>query len=166
MPFPSDPDLLVLLGLRLASFGPAEAVAEAAGLTPPEVDSRLAALGDEGLAAFRDGRRSGWMLTPEGRAAGERRLAAELDAAGARGAVMAAYGRFLGVNQACSIPAPPGSCVRSTVPGAQRPHRPGPRRRGGRQAGRPRRHGAAGVRRPGRRPRPLRRLRAPPVRGA
>ena len=32
MPEPSDPDLLVLLGLRLRSFAPAEAVAETVGL--------------------------------------------------------------------------------------------------------------------------------------
>lgn len=99
MPYPSDPDLLVLLGLRLTSFGPTESVAEAAGLTEAEVAPRLGDLADAGLAAFRDGRRTGWMLTPAGRGEGERRLGAELDAAGARGIVSEAYHRFLRVNQ-------------------------------------------------------------------
>ena len=95
----SDPDLLVLLGLRLRSFAPADAVAETVGLTPADVEARLQALGADDRARFRDGRMTGWMLTPAGRADGERRLAAELDAAGQRDAVLAAYRRFLSINQ-------------------------------------------------------------------
>ena len=95
----SDPDLLVLLGLRLRSFAPADAVAETVGLTPADVEARLQALGADDRARFRDGRMTGWMLTPAGRADGERRLAAELDAVGRRDAVAGAYRRFLSVNQ-------------------------------------------------------------------
>jgi hypothetical protein len=99
MPFPSEPDVLVLLGLRLASFGPSDVVAEAAGLTGSETAERLPVLAEAGLALHRDGRRPGWMLTPAGRAEGERRLADELDASGARDLVTDAYHRFLAVNQ-------------------------------------------------------------------
>jgi hypothetical protein len=99
MPYPSDPDVLVLLGLRLRSFAPAAVVAEAAGLPEAEVASRLDSCAERGLALFRDGRMTGWMLTPEGRTEGEHLLAAEMDHLGGRDAVGAAYERFLAVNQ-------------------------------------------------------------------
>src|SRR5690606_2774878 len=50
-------------------------------------------------ARFREGRLSGWALTPAGRAEGERLLAAELDDTGLRGLVEDAYRRFLALNQ-------------------------------------------------------------------
>jgi hypothetical protein len=99
MPPASDPDLLVLLGLRLRSFAPAPVIADSVGLAAPEAESRLEALASADLARFRDGRMTGWMLTPAGRGDGERRLAAELDASGAREAVTGAYRRFLAINQ-------------------------------------------------------------------
>jgi hypothetical protein len=99
MPSPSDPDLLVLLGLRLRSFAPAAAVAETAGLAEADTEARLQLLAQGGLARFRDGRTTGWMPTPEGRTEGEARLAAELDATGTRAAVDGAYRRFLTINQ-------------------------------------------------------------------
>jgi hypothetical protein len=99
MPAPSDPDLLVLLGLRLRSFAPVHAVAESAGLDLDDVADRLARFERAGLVRLRERPTSGWMLTADGRATGERLLAAELDGAGARPAVVAAYLRFLAVNQ-------------------------------------------------------------------
>lgn len=98
MPTASDPDLLVLLGLRLRSFAVASVVADAAGLPTPETESRLAQLAVADLARFRDGRMTGWMLTPAGREAGEAALAAELDGSGSRSPVTAAYQRFLAIN--------------------------------------------------------------------
>jgi hypothetical protein len=99
MPYPTDPDALVLLALRLRSFAPADVVAETAGLPEMVVAPRLEASGEAGLARFRDGRMTGWMLTAEGRVEGERLLAAELRASGLRPVVDAAYRRFLAVNQ-------------------------------------------------------------------
>jgi hypothetical protein len=46
----------------------------------------------------RDGRISGWSLTPVGRAAGERFLSAELDAVGCRDLVEDAFARFHELN--------------------------------------------------------------------
>jgi hypothetical protein len=99
MPEPSDPDLLVLLGLRLRAVATAEALVSTTGLPAHEVADRLAAFDGSGLVTFRDGRLSGWMLTTRGRVEGERRLAAELDATGTRAAVGHAYQRFLAINQ-------------------------------------------------------------------
>jgi hypothetical protein len=98
MPVPSDPDLLVLHGLRLQGFAEVEAVAEAVGLDHDEVAKRLDAFDADGLVRHRQGRVSGWTLTAAGRAHGERLLADELDAVGARDAVTDAYQRFLGHN--------------------------------------------------------------------
>ena len=98
MPAASDPDLLVLLGLRLRSFAPAETVAEAVGLDASDVGSRLTAFAEQAWVRHRDGRVSGWMLTPAGRAEGERRLAAELTPEG-HAAIERGYGSFLGLNQ-------------------------------------------------------------------
>jgi len=97
---PSDPDLLVLLGLRLRAVATAEAVAETVGLGVEQVTPRLEELGRAGLAEDRGGRLAGWMLSPQGRAEGERLLAAELDDASARPVVSGGYQRFLAVNQA------------------------------------------------------------------
>ncbi len=95
----SDATTLTLLGLRLKGFGSAEAVAELVGLDETAVTSELeAAAGDE-LVMYREGGAvSGWALLPAGRAAGEKRLAAELDEAGARTVVTGAYEDFLDLN--------------------------------------------------------------------
>ncbi len=95
----SAADLLVVHALRVRGFVGADVVASAAGLDEAEVDTLLAGLDAAGHARHRDGRVSGWMLTPEGRARGEALLAAELDATGARPAVEAAYRDFLEANQ-------------------------------------------------------------------
>ncbi len=99
MSHPSSPHLLTTLNLRLKGFVGAEVVADAAGLDLEAVEATLAELEAAGHARYREGRISGWMLTPEGRAAGEAELAAELDAAGARDVVTAAYQAFLAMNQ-------------------------------------------------------------------
>jgi len=95
---PSSPSLLVLHGLRLGAFKPADAVAELVQLPVEVVVAELAAAEAAGLAVYRDGRLSGWSLTPTGRAEGERRLAAELDATSARAEVDACYRLFLACN--------------------------------------------------------------------
>lgn len=94
----SEPRLLALHGLRLAGFAPCEAVAERAGLDLPAVEAELTGLAAAGLARFREGRLTGWVLTSEGRTACERALAEEVGACGAADAVRAAYERFLALN--------------------------------------------------------------------
>ena len=93
-----EPRLLALHGVRLGGLVDADRVAATTGLSSPVVTAELTAAVDAGLARRRDGRMSGWMLTAEGRAEGERLLGAELDAAGARAVVVDLYRRFLTVN--------------------------------------------------------------------
>jgi hypothetical protein len=90
--------LLVLHGLRLAGFKPADKVAELVGLPTDVVEVELAALSASSLVTYRDGRLSGWSLTPDGRAEGERRLSAQLDEAGCRAEIDACYQEFLQLN--------------------------------------------------------------------
>lgn len=98
VPVASPTSLLVLQASRLAGFAPLERVAAVYDLDPAVVAAELAGLAVAGLAAHRDGRRSGWSLTPSGRAEGERRLAAELDAAGLRDEVTDCYRAFTVLN--------------------------------------------------------------------
>src|SRR5689334_6766118 len=95
----SDPDLLVLHGLRLKSFAPAEVVAELTGVPIEGVVARLEAFRDKEWSRYREGVLTGWMLTAAGRIEAERMLADELDAVGARADIDAAYRRFLLLNQ-------------------------------------------------------------------
>lgn len=95
----SDPELLVLLGLRLASFAPPARIAELTGLPEATVREHLPGLAEQQLARERTGRVAGWSLLPAGRVEGERLLAAELDAQGLRGDVDACYRRFLALNR-------------------------------------------------------------------
>jgi len=98
VPVVSPTSLLVLQASRLAGFAPVERVAAVYDLDPAAVARELAELAAAGFATHRDGRRSGWSLTPAGRAEGERRLAAELDAAGVRDEVTDCYRAFTGLN--------------------------------------------------------------------
>ena len=99
MTAPSDPRFLVLHGLRLKGFADAAAVAEAGGVDEADAKPLLDTLVVEELATYREGRLSGFALTPAGRAHHAELIAAELDAAGQRDAVHGAYTRFLAINQ-------------------------------------------------------------------
>ena len=94
----SDSQMLVLHGLRLKGFAEADAVAALVGLEPAEVSTQLEQLKDEELVLYREGRLTGWALTPAGRRAQEQALQAELGACGARDAVFDVYKRFLDLN--------------------------------------------------------------------
>jgi hypothetical protein len=98
MSAPSDPTTLAMHGLRLKGFAEADAVADTVGLTEGEAKLRLDQLVADDLATYREGRISGFSLTPAGRTEHARRLAVELDAAGQRGDVEAAYRDFLVLN--------------------------------------------------------------------
>jgi hypothetical protein len=94
----SDARFLVLHGLRLKGFAEPDAVANIVGLDPSEVDTVLKELADGELVLRREGRISGWALTPSGRERHAVLVGPDLEAAGARPVVEDAYRRFLEVN--------------------------------------------------------------------
>lgn len=100
MPEPraTDPALTVLHALRCGGHAGLEAVSRTAGLPEPDVESLLIDLAVDGLVTRSPGPLGGWGLTDAGRAADTERIAAELDTAGARPAVAAAFERFLVLN--------------------------------------------------------------------
>jgi hypothetical protein len=89
---------MAMHGLRLKGFAEASAVAELVDLEEAEVKGLLDQLVLDHLASYRDGRLSGFTLTPAGRVEHARLLSEELDTHGVREAVHAAYTRFLGHN--------------------------------------------------------------------
>lgn len=91
-------DLLVLHTLRCMGFTGLSRVAEAAGLSEPDVESELLDLEAIGLTMQDRGDFGGWGITEAGRTTDAERVATELDAAGARPAVAAAFERFLVLN--------------------------------------------------------------------
>ena len=95
MSAPSDPVTLVLHGLRLKGFAEAGVVAEVVAVPDTEAKAILDSLVADGLASYRDGRLSGFTLTPLGRDEHLRRLAEELAAHDVREAIHAAYRGFL-----------------------------------------------------------------------
>jgi hypothetical protein len=98
MSAPSDVRTLVMHGLRLKGFAEAAAVGEAVGVDESDAQPILDQLVVDELATRRDGKMSGFSLTRPGREEHERLLAAELDASGARPAILDAYRRFLQLN--------------------------------------------------------------------
>lgn len=85
--------------LRLKSFADTDVVAEAAKVPADRTKQVLDSLAESELVRYREGRMTGWMLMPEGRAHGERLLAEQLDNAAKRDELDAIYRRFLEHNQ-------------------------------------------------------------------
>lgn len=98
MPAASDPGFLVLHALRIKGFASATVVSTLTAMAEEEVTAQLEKAGANGLATQREGRISGWALTSSGRAEHLRLIAEELDGAGARAAIDAAYRRFHDIN--------------------------------------------------------------------
>jgi hypothetical protein len=98
MGVPSDLRTLVVHGLRLKGVTEAGPLASVLGIDEARTAQLLEEVAAEGLARYRDGRFSGYSLTPEGRHALAALLAQELDAAGLRGAVEVCYERFRDLN--------------------------------------------------------------------
>jgi hypothetical protein len=96
--YPADPRLVVVTCVRLKGFADVGPIVDASGLDAADVDGLLAELGTHELARHRDGRVSGWTLTPAGRALHAELVAAELAAAGCEAQIKAAYREFLGLN--------------------------------------------------------------------
>jgi hypothetical protein len=89
----------VLHALRVKGFAETDVLAEVTHLDDVTVVRALEGFADEGLATRKAGIEvSGWVLTPQGRAEHEKRLAEELDAAGARSEVEKGYRAFLALN--------------------------------------------------------------------
>jgi hypothetical protein len=89
---------LVLHALRLKGFADTPVVAAVAGLAEDEALRHLEKASSAGQATRRDGRISGWALTPDGRHRHAELIAGELAGAGAQPAVEDGYRRFLDVN--------------------------------------------------------------------
>lgn len=104
----SDSVLRVLHAVRTLGYADVERLAARAHLRAHEVDEHLLDSQAHGLVTWTSfGGDSGWSLTEAGKAHGERLVAAELDEAGARDAVVAAHHDFLTVNDLVS-----GACTR------------------------------------------------------
>jgi len=89
---------VVVTCVRLKGFADVAPIVEASGLERPVVDEILADLGANAFARRRDGRVSGWTLTPAGRALHAELVAAELAACGCEADIEASYQAFLGLN--------------------------------------------------------------------
>jgi hypothetical protein len=94
----ADTRLLVLHAVKLKGFADDPVVAAHVGLGPTEARAALEKLAADGLAVRRDGRLSGWSLTADGRAAHAALIREEIDGAGCRAPLDAAYRSFLGLN--------------------------------------------------------------------
>ena len=94
----SDPDFLVLHALRLKGFADTPAVGALALIEQDDVTRRLEKAAADDLVTYRSGRISGWALTPAGRSRHRELLVDELERAGTRDQVEAAYRSFLTVN--------------------------------------------------------------------
>ena len=100
MSYRSAPEDLALHGVRVLGFATASRVAARYRLDGDTVEESLLdyeALGWVGRSSFAGS--SGWSITEAGRVENERRLAAELDRAGARETVVSAHGAFLSLNE-------------------------------------------------------------------
>jgi hypothetical protein len=95
---PSTTQFLVLHGVRLKGFAEPGALASLWALDENDVTAELKVLADAGWVHHREGRVSGWSLTPEGRSEHGRTAAEEVDQADVRPAVKDAYERFLDLN--------------------------------------------------------------------
>ncbi|MGI5346728.1 transcriptional regulator [Streptomyces sp. CA-250714] len=87
-----------LHALRCAGAASTARLHEVTGLDESDLASELIDLGAAGLVTRFPGDPPHWALTDAGRAADAEQIAHELDSAGARGAVEAAFGRFLVLN--------------------------------------------------------------------
>ena len=94
----SDTRMLTLHGLKLKGFAEAEAVAALTGLDHSTATNQLTALAAEGLCLRREGRISGWALTPTGRDTYRQLLHHDVEASGAQQQVDQAYREFLVLN--------------------------------------------------------------------
>ncbi|XVQ06295.1 transcriptional regulator [Spirillospora sp. CA-255316] len=91
-------DLLVLHALRCGGYAGIARVAAATGMDESAVESELIDLAVAGLVTYLPGEFAAWGLTDAGRVTDAERITDELESAGARPAVTAAYEDFLALN--------------------------------------------------------------------
>ncbi len=94
----SSTELLAIHGLRLKGFTGPDTIAALYGLSEDDTIAALTAAAAAGFVLLREGRRSGWTMTANGRVENERLLKEELDATGGRDDVQIAYEAFLALN--------------------------------------------------------------------
>ena len=95
----SAPELLIALALRLKGFGEVGDVAAVHGLETELVGGTLVAMAEAGRCMAREIEGvTKYVLTPDGREAGQVALAAELDDCGCRAVVGRSYEQFLELN--------------------------------------------------------------------
>ncbi|WP_410657380.1 transcriptional regulator [Amycolatopsis sp. lyj-112] len=94
----SDAGLLMLHALRCGGYAGLSRLSATTGLSESEVESELIDLAVDGHVTRLSGGLGAWGITDTGREADAERIAAQLDAAGARSAVTAAFDRFLVLN--------------------------------------------------------------------
>jgi len=116
MPHVTPPDLCVLHGLRVKGFAETDVLADLIALPDPEVVGHLEHFAAAGLVQRRDGRLSGWSLTTEGRAVAQERIGADLDEAGVRAEVDAAYQEFLALNPELLVVCTAWQMIDATTP--------------------------------------------------
>jgi hypothetical protein len=92
-------DPSVLHALRICGFAAATRVADYLGLPLDTTEARLREGEQQGLVRFRDGRVSGWLLTPSGNETHGSQLAAGLPDGPARDEVASGYEAFLAHNR-------------------------------------------------------------------
>ncbi|MER7756569.1 transcriptional regulator [Kitasatospora sp. NPDC097643] len=97
-PHATSTDLLVLHALRCIGFSGIASVAAATGLPEADVESELIDLAVAGLVTHMAGPFGGWGISDAGRAEDARRITEELDAAGTRAVVTAAFDGFMVLN--------------------------------------------------------------------
>ncbi|MFG2004410.1 transcriptional regulator [Spirillospora sp. NPDC048911] len=91
-------DLLVLHALRCCGHTGTARLAGATGMEESAVESELIDLAVAGLVTYEPGEFGAWGLTDAGRVTDAERVTHQLEAAGARAAVTAAYERFMVLN--------------------------------------------------------------------
>jgi hypothetical protein len=96
----TTPDLLVMHTIRLKGFAEPPAIVEATGVAEPDTIAIVEDLGAGGMATRREGRVTGWVLTPDGKVEHRRRLAEDRQAAKADAELEVAYSGFLEANGA------------------------------------------------------------------
>jgi DNA-binding MarR family transcriptional regulator len=94
----ADHEFLVLHGLKLKGFAEPPAIAAVAGVDEAAVVTALAALAEAEMVKRRDGRISGWSLTPDGRTKHADLLSAHAKATGEHDNMHAQYTEFLVLN--------------------------------------------------------------------
>jgi hypothetical protein len=99
MTYKSEPELLVLHALRLKGFAEPADVSNATTLPEETVTELLTSYRDQEMVGRRDGRISGFLLTPAGKERHATLLDDERTKSGCQGRLAGAYDAFLGHNE-------------------------------------------------------------------